>query len=747
MDTVVAATLSLRRGLRRGWPLALSALCSAGLALGWAQGRLTPGVGAVCVVAGFLVLRAAVRKRRSLELTADSRTPLTDVELGVALTFPLFVLLLRHDGDFDGALSPLVYALVAFLAASSSPKATGIVVAWMLTLELLVRRCVLDESSWLPLAVRAAFALSFASLAFVFLRAEALRMQSRAKNTVERELAKAQVEARQYRLLAAGESKDETGSMRLLRSSVEEIHLSVHYALELLRRSLGLHTAVLLWGNDAETHFRISELATQSGDVNDAPIPVGEGVLGVVSSRREPVSLTNLKPSYRVPYYVGPCPVRELLAVPIVRNGAVAPPARAGSGARRDRPMLGLLVVDRTERRPFTPAEEELVAKAARYCERAIENERTFLQLERAKVEQGKLYRAAEALSAARNEAEVVQAAVVSAREIASFDLAAVTVYDEAGRSHQIVAAEGEAHALTGRRFAHNTGLVSMVVETRFPLPYKGDASREHPTVFSKQLAFPDHPSLLVLPLLQRGQILGTLVLGARRKHAFTDSTRSMLEVLSSHLAVSLANARMVHALETMATTDGMTGLANKRAMLAAAEESITRATRFARQLSVIVTDIDFFKKVNDSYGHDIGDVVIKGLGEILKRQKRATDVVARFGGEEFVALCEETDEEGALLLAERIREELERTVFDTPLGPLSVTCSLGVATFPDAGTDWDTLFKSADTALYESKRGGRNRVTLHVPRRPSERVPKSSGPRLSLPVSVAPGSRKPAGR
>ena len=110
------------------------------------------------------------------------------------------------------------------------------------------------------------------------------------------------------------------------------------------------------------------------------------------------------------------------------------------------------------------------------------------------------------------------------------------------------------------------------------------------------------------------------------------------------------------------------------------------------------------------------------------------------------------------MLLAERIREELERTVFDTPLGPLSVTCSLGVATFPDAGADWDTLFKAADTALYESKHGGRNRVTLHAPRRRSERVAKSaqphpSGPRLSIPVSVTsralpgPSTRRSGGR
>jgi two-component system, cell cycle response regulator len=138
------------------------------------------------------------------------------------------------------------------------------------------------------------------------------------------------------------------------------------------------------------------------------------------------------------------------------------------------------------------------------------------------------------------------------------------------------------------------------------------------------------------------------------------------------------------------------------------------------------MTDIDHFKKVNDTYGHDIGDVVIRGLADILKRQKRNTDIVARFGGEEFVVLCEQTDEKGAMLLAERIREELGKTTFRTPKGAISVTCSIGVATFPEGGRDWESLFKSADEALYVSKRSGRDRCTAWRP--PSSRaVPRKA--------------------
>jgi diguanylate cyclase (GGDEF)-like protein len=222
-------------------------------------------------------------------------------------------------------------------------------------------------------------------------------------------------------------------------------------------------------------------------------------------------------------------------------------------------------------------------------------------------------------------------------------------------------------------------------------------------------------PSILVLPLLVHDRPLGTLVLGSKRRAAFNDAARSTLEVLASHMAVSLSNARMLRRLEELATMDGLTGLLNKRAMLELAAQKLTAAKRFERKLSVLIADIDHFKKVNDTYGHDVGDVVIKGLGEILRRAKRNTDSVARFGGEEFVVICEETDARGAMLLAERIREELGRTTFHVPTGraaPVMVTCSVGIATFPAAGTTWDELFKAADDALYVSKRSGRNRST-----------------------------------
>jgi diguanylate cyclase (GGDEF)-like protein len=660
---------------------------------------------------GLVALRLRSRLRNP-----DGKELLVDIDLGVLLAVGLEGALVRVDGGLNGHLSPSIYVFVALVSGFARPLAGVAIVAWTLGLELAIRFLALGESEWSGFLTHAGFVGAFAVLDLALLHAEIVRVRATARARVEAQLERLKEDARSFRLLGAGEpgGAEDGGRERLVYASVEEIHQSVKYALDLLRRSLDLHTAVLLWLNEAGTHFRISELSTLSDCIRDAPIRAGDGVLGAVVSQRAKVSFAGLQSSVKVPYYSGPSGVRALSAIPVL-----------------DRETLrGVLAVDRIEDRGLTPHEEEIALQAARFCLRAIQNERVFLQLERAKVEQGKLYRAAQAFGAAWSEKDVVDAGVKAAREVASFDVAAVTVFDEGARAHEIVAAKSSAQSiedLVGMRFSHNTGLVSMVVQNRCALPYRGEFESARQVVLSRRIPWPDLPSLLVLPLLVHDRPLGTLILGAARPRAFGESVRPTLEVLASHLAVSLSNARMVQKLETMATTDGLTGLFNKRTLVEAAAQKVASAARFQRKLSALIVDIDLFKKVNDTHGHDVGDLVIRGLADILKRQKRATDVVARFGGEEFVVLCEQTDEQGAMLLAERIREELGKTTFRARSAVLTITCSVGVATFPEAGRTWEELFKAADEALYVSKRSGRNRSTAwHAPR--AVRTAKKAG-------------------
>ncbi len=168
-----------------------------------------------------------------------------------------------------------------------------------------------------------------------------------------------------------------------------------------------------------------------------------------------------------------------------------------------------------------------------------------------------------------------------------------------------------------------------------------------------------------------------------------------------------------------LAITDPLTGLYNRRHFNELAEHEFSRALRYSRSLSIMMLDIDFFKKVNDSYGHQSGDEVLKTFSGIVTETLRAGDIVARYGGEEFIVLLPETTVQDAALIAERLREKIAETVIDVDKFSIRITASFGVGECVGDKNDLpiETLmskcFSRADQVLYESKNRGRNRVTI----------------------------------
>lgn len=170
---------------------------------------------------------------------------------------------------------------------------------------------------------------------------------------------------------------------------------------------------------------------------------------------------------------------------------------------------------------------------------------------------------------------------------------------------------------------------------------------------------------------------------------------------------------RNAEELERLATTDGMTGLFNRRHFLALAECEWKRARRYDRSVSLAILDIDFFKAINDEFGHDVGDSVIVHLTELAGRAKRDTDLLARIGGEEFALLLPETTLSDASTVAERIRHVIATRPFGKAPHSVAATVSIGVAASTDTMAGFTDLMKAADDALYDAKRSGRNRVAL----------------------------------
>jgi len=200
----------------------------------------------------------------------------------------------------------------------------------------------------------------------------------------------------------------------------------------------------------------------------------------------------------------------------------------------------------------------------------------------------------------------------------------------------------------------------------------------------------------------------------ARRPGAFASDRREMLGVVANQVAISLQNGRMVQSLEEQATTDGLTGLVNHRTFQERFSAMLGRADRHSFRVAMLLTDIDHFKKVNDTYGHPTGDAVLKRVAAILKASARKIDIVARYGGEEFALVLEGTDRAGARQLAERIREEVSAQTFESSKGPFKVTLSLGVAVYADDGKAKQDVISCADKALYAAKHAGRNRTVCH---------------------------------
>jgi len=693
MDPLVRVSVQLQRLISRGSGLAFSVLLGVYL-VAYAVDPPAPAVSWTAL--GLLIASILwhglghVRERQS-ELATS-----VDIGLFAGLSVASYAAILHLPGGLQGPFHSLVYVLMMISAAYCRPSAAITTVAFAAALEAALLLVAFGETDVISLWPRLFFLALFAGLNVLLFRGEVQRVRTLSKRHVEGELLRFKEAARAYRLVGTHEAPGD----RAVHSAVEEVRHAVRFALELVKGTVGARTALLL-ALDGNKRLIVHE-AVSDVEIQRTPLAAGEGIFSVALGRRESVTVTGARAGALERLYREAQPTGAVAVVPLLEDGH----------------PRALLVIDRVEAEAVSPADLGALQTAAIFILRSMQNERVFSTLERQSREQAKLYRAAEALAALTSEAEVIEVGVESAREVAAFDFAAVTLFHKKTGTHEICAVSGEgADSLVGRTFRHNAGLVSMVVANRHALPYRGEYEPSRQSVFARGNEPPPMPSLLVLPLLVHERVLGTLVLGSNERAAFNESVRPALEVLASHMAVSLANARMLKRLEEQATTDGMTGLLNKRTLIVEAERRIKSAERFKKPLSVMVTDIDHFKKVNDTYGHDVGDVVIKGMGEVLKRIKRDTDIVGRFGGEEFVIVCEQTDQEGAHNLAERLRKELEVTVFQTELGPLSVTCSVGVCTFPAAGADWETLFKATDEALYVSKRSGRNQVTAWTPR------------------------------
>jgi diguanylate cyclase (GGDEF)-like protein len=229
-----------------------------------------------------------------------------------------------------------------------------------------------------------------------------------------------------------------------------------------------------------------------------------------------------------------------------------------------------------------------------------------------------------------------------------------------------------------------------------------------------------DGKSALAFPLRpaeRPDRVLG-LVSVARDGRPFSEAERELFNYLAGQAAVSIENVDLHELVQRQAVTDELTGLFNHRRFQEVVAAEVERAKRFGQDLGMLMLDIDNFKQINDTYGHQQGDLVLREVARVLRESSREIDEPARYGGEEMAVALPQTDLDGAYNLAERVRASIEALEIRRlrGSGSLRVTASLGVAALPESAQDKDALIAAADAALYQAKRAGKNRTERAAP-------------------------------
>jgi len=256
----------------------------------------------------------------------------------------------------------------------------------------------------------------------------------------------------------------------------------------------------------------------------------------------------------------------------------------------------------------------------------------------------------------------------------------------------------------------------------------KGRLHHVEPSSTNLACSHLDHPRgghSICVPLNAQGDTLGTLHLQRGTHQEVTDAVLDFVTTVAEHVGLVLANLRLRQVLQAQSVRDGLTGLFNRRYMEESLEREVARAGRNGKAISVMMLDLDHFKQLNDSYGHDAGDAVLRNVGQILRKSVRTEDIACRYGGEEFTIIMPEAVEADAVKRAGSIIEKLKSTSMmhdSISLGPFSI--SIGISSCDDGSCESASLVRSADKALYQAKANGRGRVEI------AAKPPRGAGPK-----------------
>jgi diguanylate cyclase (GGDEF)-like protein len=364
----------------------------------------------------------------------------------------------------------------------------------------------------------------------------------------------------------------------------------------------------------------------------------------------------------------------------------------------------GVMVAMSKEREfVFEQRDLDVLVTAAGQVSVAVENARLFAEEQRRSRQLAFLNNISRTAISSDDPVHMLGQIVGEIQKNFSFDHIGIGLLDYGTKEIEIKAEAGAtAHAM-GKRIPLGIGILGRVART-------GERALVHNGVEGQMGAIlAESRSVLCIPITYGETLLGALNIESRNDKAFSPQDVLILNTLADLLATALHNAFVFQKLQQQSITDGLTGIKTRRFFWEALSAEWKRASRSGRPFSVVLIDLDKFKEVNDTMGHFEGDLVLARVGRLLEQKSRQSNVVARYGGDEFIILMPETGPEQAEVLAERLRQWITT---DPMLSEHHITGSFGVASFPTHGFSIEDIIRVADAGMYVSKRSGGNLVS-----------------------------------